>query len=72
MLPRRFVWPLFAGLMGLIIGGTFVGTVLTPETPRTHYYDAAYQAANLEHEHDQARQQIFLWTPQDSTGFFAL
>jgi len=56
--------------MGLMIGGTIVGTVLTPEPPRTHYYDGGNGAADAEHK--QASQQRSLWIPQDSTGFFAL
>jgi hypothetical protein len=55
--------------MGAIAGGSIVGTVLTPEPPRTHYYDRADQAA--QRDNNQIRHEK-LWIPDDSTGFYAL
>jgi hypothetical protein len=53
--------------MGLIIGGTIVGTILTPEFPRTHYYNTANSLTKSDHRQDKS-----LWIPDDSTSFFAL
>ncbi len=70
MFPRAVVFALYAGLMGLIIGGTIVGTILTPEPPRIHYYENSTHSADA--KGDERSERRSLWIPQDSTGFFAL
>jgi hypothetical protein len=69
LFQRWLIWPIFAGLMGTIIGASIVGTVLVPEPPRTHYYDRADQPAKST---DSKTQQESLWAPVDSVGFYAL